>query len=406
MMHSRTRYTGVPLKDKTALWTAHMDTWAQPEWDTAKGRSVQASLVSGILVHAKNHKYWGQEQRWVDAFTRHADAVADEAGIARLNAEAAIASDAMHERFIAHLALSGRGRTVPRAARRHLSTKRRRSGLPSLNDNPMISMIVAGAERAQPSTPSQAADIPMATLAALSRAVVASHGWFKNMVATMALTGYLTLMRLVELRAIRKAGVVFVTREGERLSWTQAKRRRRSGIRGVLIHVAWRKSTQDTDCWIPMSCPMAIGRLMDHRDNLDRMGHVGPYLFPARTSSSPGARAHPENRTGSKSFVKALRKLFVEHKLLNEAQAKLVRGHSLRVGGSNNCRRQGISDGIHRLMGGWATLTSSSEYMALTAAEQFKITDKIKAPGRVDGPGRAQAHQALAQKLPRIAGGD
>jgi hypothetical protein len=128
-------------------------------------------------------------------------------------------------------------------------------------------------------------------------------------------------------------------------------------------------------------------------------------LFPARTGAYDNAKAHAVNRLGAKSFVHMLRMLLVSCKLLTPAQAKFVRGHSLRVGGSNNCRRQGVPDGTHRLMGGWASLASSAAYMALTTAEQFAITDKMAAPTRDNGiENMDQAQRALGGTLPRMAG--
>ena len=151
----------MPSADKVQLAAALNGTWAKPEWDTPEGRSLQSWLVGNVLVHAKHHKYWGTEQRWVNEFMAYAGRVADEAGVRRPSPTDAMANDALHERFIGHVVHSGRGRTVARAARRHLSGKRKRDGLPSLSTNPMITMIVSGGERAQPARPTQAADIPI-----------------------------------------------------------------------------------------------------------------------------------------------------------------------------------------------------------------------------------------------------
>ena len=37
----------------------------------------------------------------------------------------------------------------------------------------------------------------------------------------------------------------------------------------------------------------------------------------------------------------------------------------------------GLSDEMHRLMGGWASLTSSGDYMQLSVAEQFQMTSRF-----------------------------
>jgi hypothetical protein len=395
----------VSKSDKAHIVEALRGTWEQSAWNAGGNPELRDWLVDHVLVHAKHPKYWGVETKWADEYTSYAQRVARESGKPAPPAAAALADTAMLERFVGHLARSGRGRSVPRAARRHLSGKRKRAGLTSLNENPFIAMLVSGAERAQPSRPSQAADIGIETMAGLSRAVRPKEGWFRNMVATMAMMGYLTLMRLVELRGVALNGLVFITTAGERLTERQARKRPRSAIRGVLIHVAWRKSSQDADAWIPLSCKHTLGRILDHCDRLERIGYGGTRLFPSRTSASIGATAHPVNRIGSKSFVNALRRLLVTFKLLTSAQAQLVRGHSLRVGGSNNCRRQGISDETHRLIGGWASLTSSADYMALSTQEQFKVTDRMVAPDRVTGfVVEQQALAALRRALPTIGG--
>ena len=50
-------------------------------------------------------------------------------------------------------------------------------------------------------------------------------------------------------------------------------------------------------------------------------------------------------------------------------------------------RKVGLSDRIHRLMGGWASLTSSADYMQLSVAEQFDMTSKFAlSTKRQDGP--------------------
>ena len=58
-------------------------------------------------------------------------------------------------------------------------------------------------------------------------------------------------------------------------------------------------------------------------------------------------------------------------------EAKLYAGHSLRMGGSNHIRRLGIADEVHRMLGGWASLTSSRHYFQLRADEQFAITRRM-----------------------------
>ena len=74
---------------------------------------------------------------------------------------------------------------------------------------------------------------------------------------------------------------------------------------------------------------------------------------------------------------------------LTEEQADLFSGHSLRVGGSNYMRRLGVEDEVHRLVGDWASLVSSTNYYALSSAEQFDVTNRfvLKDPPMREGGG-------------------
>ena len=62
-----------------------------------------------------------------------------------------------------------------------------------------------------------------------------------------------------------------------------------------------------------------------------------------------------------------------------------------------------MSADTHRLMGGWASLASSNDYMALTVNEQFNITDAMLGAARTAGiETRQEARRALSAVLPRI----
>ena len=95
------------------------------------------------------------------------------------------------------------------------------------------------------------------------------------------------------------------------------------------------------------------------------------------------AKRNPTNSVSNSSFTNALRKALVEVCGLSPEQAELFSGHSLRVGGSNYMRKLGVEDEVHRLVGDWASLVSSTNYYALSSGEQFAVTDKftLKDPG-------------------------
>ena len=98
---------------------------------------------------------------------------------------------------------------------------------------------------------------------------------------------------------------------------------------------------------------------------------------------------NPTNHVANTSVKNALRKALREVCGLDKDQAKLFSGHSMRVGGSNYIRRLGVSDEVHRLMGGWATLASARGYFQLLATEQFAMAHKFalkdRAPPMVEG---------------------
>ena len=73
----------------------------------------------------------------------------------------------------------------------------------------------------------------------------------------------------------------------------------------------------------------------------------------------------------------ALRKALKEVCGLDREQAKLYSGHSMRVGGSNYMRKLGIDDEVHRLLGGWASLTSSRGYFQLLDEEQWELAGQF-----------------------------
>ena len=52
-------------------------------------------------------------------------------------------------------------------------------------------------------------------------------------------------------------------------------------------------------------------------------------------------------------------------------------------------RRLGVEDEVHRLVGDWASLVSSTNYYALSSAEQFDATNRfvLKDPPMGEGGG-------------------
>ena len=121
------------------------------------------------------------------------------------------------------------------------------------------------------------------------------------------------------------------------------------------------------------------------------MGDAEPPRGPESTTSMQHRRDDPTRGPASASMT-----VFSSH----AARSWLVK---LRVGGSNHMRRVGISNDVHKRMGGWMTLTAAQGYMALSPEEQFAYTLKLaKAKKRESGLTEAVARQALGSVAPML----
>ena len=392
---------GVSDTDKKAMRAAFQRTWEQPAWRTPMGARLRDHVVDKVIVHARHNKHWPRESAWVREFDRFARRYAVMGGLEYTGPEQARADDALNEIFMAAIVAQDRGRSVPGAARRALSAKRKRDGGETLNSNEFISLLVAGAKRAKPARPSQASDVPLGIIEQLAEAVERA-GWFDQMIVAMVQLGVVSLMRLVELRSLRWRGVRFVRADGSTMLVRAVASTGMAGVRGMHVHVAWRKSQQGTDCWIPVSCRRTMAALVRHWTRLQRLEYRGDKVFPARVSVAAAAAPSSTNWIGPQSFIKRWRALMVQHKLLSRRAARLVRGHSLRVTGSNACRRANVPADTHRIMGGWQSLTCAASYMAMTAEEQFGVTDKLALQARRCSAFTAASATAAFNVLPHF----
>ena len=306
------------------------------------------------------------------------------------------------ELFISALTLDDVGFSVPRAARRFLSAARMRIGHRSLNEIKALSDVIRGHERSTPRTVLQAESLESDDVERIADAYGCAKSWWLVQVACMISLCFIAILRLGELVVFNIEDVVLVMKDGvERRATDLPAVPRRREVKGVFLHVRWRKAGQDHDVWVPVSCPTAVGLLLRHLRLLRAAGRSKGPLFPARVGRVAPTR-HKSNHVSTTSVRNALRKALVDVCGLSVDQAKLFSGHSMRVGGSNFMRKLGVADEVHRLMGGWASLTSSRGYFQLPATEQFEITHKFalkeRAPPKVDGSRMAslQAVRLLA----------
>ena len=85
---------------------------------------------------------------------------------------------------------------------------------------------------------------------------------------------------------------------------------------------------------------------------------------------------------------------------MNAKWASQYTGHVMRVGGSNEMRKQGVDDEVHRRMGGWMTMTAAQGYMSLSAQERLRLTlRQVMTKGRESGFGKDAVVEALETVL-------
>ena len=147
----------------------------------------------------------------------------------------------------------------------------------------------------------------------------------------------------------------------------------------MLLLVVWRKSNQEANAWLPVSCQMAIRLLIQHEQFMRSVGSASKYCFPARRKTGKSMFGLPKDRNhmSTASFVQLMKRALTEACHVSDEEVRLYGGHSLRVGGSNYMRWLGIHEDVHRSLGGWAVLSSAKEYMQLAPTEQFRVTKSL-----------------------------
>lgn len=374
---------------------------------------IRSKVKQEILPLAAHTWYWQRAMRWIKQYGAFAVQVLDdeiESGSSVSSKERGIqqllGDDELLEVFVASLTLSKVGFSVPRAARRFLSAARMRLGHLSLNDNKALTEIIRGHERKTPRTVIQAESLESDDVERIADAYGCSKNWWEVQVAAMITLCFIAILRLGELVVLRLDDVMLVLKNGKEVKVTDLNTiPRTSMVKGMFLHLRWRKAQQSHSVWVPVSCPTAISLLLRHLSLLTKAWRTSGYLFPSRVGRTRPTR-NPTNHVSTSSMRRALKKALGDVCGLSKDQAKLFSGHSMRVGGSNFIRRLGIGDEVHRLLGGWASLTSSRKYFQLTSAEQFELTHKFALQGRVP-PEVEGARMAtlLSTRLMAVSGG-
>jgi integrase len=339
------------------------------------GPAVEAadSAYLTSLVHARDLGAWQRSTRWLKEFEDYAKVVYKQSGLF-FDLSDAMASNELMRVFLSSVVAQDKGHSVPGSARRFLNAERLRRGLPSLNEDAIISNLLAGAVRRAPRTKKQAAPLHEDEVNQLLEGFNSS--WVETQVATMAGLGFLTVMRGVELRTIRTEGVRFVLKSGTHVDASKCGDfPSLTDIRAILFHVPWRKQHQAKDVWVPLACPKMWARIIGQLEE-GRRQFSPQFLFPSKNRKGvPGM--NPRNPIGRAQFQRELQRGLVDVCGFEANTARLFTGHCMRLGGSNYMRRLGLDDEIHRKLGGWMSIKSSQGYMVLSPREQAIVCEKM-----------------------------
>ena len=231
-----------------------------------------------------------------------------------------------------------------------------------------------------------------------------SRRWQDRQLGVLLAVGFLTIVRYGELQRVRRDGIRVVWKSGGETTLSDLTRiPRATQVAGLLIHLAWRKSKQEADAWVPLSCTTTIQRLLDHEHTLRQLRCMSHRLFPS-VSRRRGNLPHESNYFGAAQSRRDMRQALRSICRMSDEESKVYGGHSLRVGGSNYMRRLNIDPDVHRALGGWSVLKSARDYMQLSPAEQFSITRDlaVKRERELGFERRQQARTALSQVQPLV----
>ena len=381
-------------------------------------RRLREKANRRVLPLARDSNYYQRALRFIDEFVdfatrmmRAEHVVSPKSGtpvalstVMLKSVQEWLGDEEMLELYITSLATKGdTAASVPGEARRYLSAARVRLGYDSIvNSSGVISDMVRAHERKTPRQQRQAESLHEDDVMDVVSAYGCSRSWWKVQIACMMSVGFVSLQRLGELRRVPLPGVRFVLNDGKEVNAATVTRLPRiKEVRGAFLHIDWTKANQTHDAWMAVSCRTALKVLLRHVGFLRRQGRTSGPLFPSREYKGGG----PTNRAvDSSSVLRAFRKALEEVCDYSAEFTKLIGGHSLRVGGSNFCRRLGVADEIHRLLGGWASLTSSRGYYHLSSEEQLSLAMKLRASPTTNGMKPVSLSQVKSIQLVRQEG--
>ena len=352
------------------------------KYDGPEARAIRKFVLEEIQPHSHHKRHSQRALRWLREFEewagpfRYAEAIRRQEEPEVQTLREMLACDELCRLFISNLMRRKMGFSVPRAARRYLSGARMRLKMKSLNGDVALGERIRGYERSMPRTAVQRLSLALDDMHRVLEAYGDSSDWWEVQTALWMGLGFTAILRLIELLHLSIEGVHIVGFNFGEVSASEVEEiPHHEHVKGLFIHLVWRKAQQQHDVWIPVACRAVIRLMMRHLAMLRANGRRTGPLFTARTRK--GGRRHKRNRMSSDAAVRMLRTTLVEVCGMTKEQAKLYAGHSLRVGGSNFIRRKGIDDEVHRLLGGWASLTSSRGYFQLLDEEQWDLAEQF-----------------------------
>ena len=363
-------------------------------YDGSEARQLREYCIKNVLPLAAHNRFWQRALRWLKEFEewarrfRRRYAREKKITLQVQSLKEMLAQVELCRLFIASLFKQKVGFSVPRAARRHLSGARRRLGHTSLNLDELLCDLIRGYERSMPRQVVQALSLEVDDVQRIAEAWGRSGNWWKVQQALLIALGFVGIFRMIEVRTLKIDSVQVVFYGGREVCLQKLHvLPKASAVKGIFVHLKWRKAQQCHNTWVPVACSTVIGLLLRHIKLMRRDGKYAGPLFTSRTRR--GGRRSEGNWVDHKAAVESLREALVETCGMTVPQSKLYKGHSLRVGGSNHIRKLGIADEVHRLLGGWVSLVSSHRYFQLGEDEQLDRAEKYalkeRAPPKVEG---------------------
>ena len=321
------------------------------DFRSGRGAALDTAFARNWMPFARNRDRWQRANSWVEKFGVFADNMLKAEGREPVPLETALASSRLCFLFLVEVAEEKKGFSRVRAARRFLSEQRIRDGGRSLNGDAKIALLLDGVDNAEPRQRKQkeALDVNEVRTLAVSKHGGRSPDWFRRQTTTMVMVGFVTLMRLDEVRRLLRSGVRFRFRSGQESSWDgKSAPPRVDTISGLLLLVTWRKSGQSKFAWIPMSCRMAVAMLVSHlsflvaSESRDPTRSVDPYLFRSRRRAKGAGWVPSRSKVDSRSFRCDMRAALCSAcEGIDKELALSFGGHSMRIGGSNWMRQVG-----------------------------------------------------------------